>query len=40
MEYIVGYLMRVPSRDIRKQICDTLVAFYSEKPTNQDVQSK
>ncbi|XP_052683421.1 cilia- and flagella-associated protein 69-like [Crassostrea angulata] len=34
----LGYLMRVPSRDIRKQICDTLVAFYSEKPTNQDVQ--
>ncbi|XP_062615202.1 cilia- and flagella-associated protein 69-like [Saccostrea cucullata] len=34
----LGYLMRVPSRDIRRQICDTLVAFYSEKPTNQDVQ--
>lgn len=34
----LAYLMRVPSRDVRKQICKTLVSFYSEKPTSQEVQ--
>lgn len=34
----LGYLMRVPSRDIRKQICKTLVSFYTEKPESQEVQ--
>ncbi|KAK3109030.1 hypothetical protein FSP39_021501 [Pinctada imbricata] len=34
----LGYLMRVNSRDIRIQICKTLVSFYSEKPSSQDVQ--
>ena len=38
--YYTGYMMRVSSRDIRKQICSTLLCFYSEKPKNQDVQSK
>ncbi|VDI03562.1 Hypothetical predicted protein [Mytilus galloprovincialis] len=34
----LGYMMRVSSRDIRKQICSTLHGFYSEKPKNQNVQ--
>lgn len=34
----LGYLMRVVSVEVRKQICDTLLAFYSETPANQEVQ--
>ena len=32
--------MRVPSAEVRKQICDTLVKFYCELPEKQDVQCK
>ncbi|WAQ94009.1 CFA69-like protein [Mya arenaria] len=28
----LGYLMRVPSVDVRKQICETLLSFFSEMP--------
>ncbi|KAK3587960.1 hypothetical protein CHS0354_014478 [Potamilus streckersoni] len=34
----LGYLMRVPSTDVRKQICKTLVSFYCERPAEQKVQ--
>ncbi|XP_041367843.1 cilia- and flagella-associated protein 69-like [Gigantopelta aegis] len=34
----LGYLMRVPSSDVRKQICKTLYCFYTEAPQNQIVQ--
>ena len=32
--------MRVPSNEVRKQICETLSKFYSETPEKQDVQCK
>ena len=32
--------MRVPSNEVRKQICDTLNKFYCETPDKQDVQCK
>ncbi|KAL5007038.1 hypothetical protein ScPMuIL_015844 [Solemya velum] len=34
----LGFLMRVPSRDVRKQICETLVSFYGVKPQTDSVQ--
>ena len=34
-----GYLMRVPSDEIRKQVCDTVITFYCEGPSKQ-VQRK
>lgn len=34
----LGYLMRVSSSEVRKQICDTLLAFYTETPADQEVQ--
>ncbi|XP_052820058.1 cilia- and flagella-associated protein 69-like [Mya arenaria] len=34
----LGYLMRVPSVDVRKQICETLLSFFSEMPVSQEVQ--
>ncbi|CAH1788088.1 unnamed protein product [Owenia fusiformis] len=34
----LGYLMRVPSPEVRKQICKTLISFYTEKPPQQHVQ--
>lgn len=34
----LGYLMRVPSNEVRKQICETLNKFYCEIPDKQDVQ--
>ncbi|PVD30636.1 hypothetical protein C0Q70_09909 [Pomacea canaliculata] len=36
----LGYLMRIPSDIIRKQICRTLQAFYNESSIVQDVQHK
>ena len=32
--------MRVPSPEVRKQICETLIKFYCELPDKQDVQCK
>jgi len=34
----LGYLMRIPSSDVRRQICETLLMFVTIKPT-QDVQN-
>ncbi|XP_074659217.1 cilia- and flagella-associated protein 69-like isoform X1 [Tubulanus polymorphus] len=34
----LGYLMRVPSKEVRLQICSTLVSFYCEEPTGQNIQ--
>ncbi|XP_050388470.1 cilia- and flagella-associated protein 69 [Patella vulgata] len=34
----LGYLMRVPSNNVRKTICQTLMSFYSEEQTKQKVQ--
>ncbi|XP_013410709.1 cilia- and flagella-associated protein 69 [Lingula anatina] len=34
----LGYLMRVPSNDIRKKICAALISFYCETPPPQVVQ--
>ncbi|KAK7110003.1 cilia- and flagella-associated protein 69-like isoform X2 [Littorina saxatilis] len=34
----LGYLMRIPSDDVRKQICLTLKEFYNESSALQDVQ--
>lgn len=34
----LGFLMRVPSTEVRLQICATLLSFYSETPQSQDVQ--
>lgn len=34
----LGYLMRVPSTEVRLQICDTLIKFYCEAPPPQIVQ--
>ena len=30
--------MRIPSDDVRKQICETIIQFYTEAPPIQDVQ--
>lgn len=35
-----GYLMRVPSTEVRQQICVTLASFYSKSSKHQEVQSK
>lgn len=34
----LGYLMRIPSSDVRRQICETLLLFTTHKPV-QDVQN-
>ncbi|KAH3715889.1 cilia- and flagella-associated protein 69-like [Dreissena polymorpha] len=34
----LGYLMRVPSIAVRKQICETLLCFFTEIPDKQEVQ--
>ena len=35
---VTGYLMRIPSDDVRKQICQTLKDFYNESQVLQDIQ--
>ncbi|XP_046371006.1 cilia- and flagella-associated protein 69-like [Haliotis rufescens] len=34
----LGYLMRVPSTEVRQQICVTLASFYSKSSKHQEVQ--
>ncbi|XP_039593272.1 cilia- and flagella-associated protein 69-like [Polypterus senegalus] len=34
----LGYLMRVPSDQVRLQICDTIIAFYNPKTPKQQVE--
>ncbi|XP_064647870.1 cilia- and flagella-associated protein 69-like isoform X2 [Lineus longissimus] len=34
----LGYLMRVPNKDIRLEICKALISFYTRKPPKQEVQ--
>ena len=32
--------MRVPSNELRQQICDTLKSFYTAKPSRQKLDSE
>ena len=36
----VGYLMRVPSNEVRNQICSSLTSFFTRPPPKQQLQSK